>query len=50
MAAKVVCAWCGADMGTTEAEGTSHGICKSCLAAEIAKLKTKGSRRGILPA
>lgn len=30
---KVVCAWCGADLGTNDGlgqTGTSHGICKAC--------------------
>ncbi len=38
MAGKIVCAWCSVDMGPTEAEGTSHGICQSCYDAEIARL------------
>jgi hypothetical protein len=30
---KVVCTWCGCDMGEKEGKGvsgTSHGICKEC--------------------
>jgi len=31
---KIVCAWCGKDMGEKEGqgiEGISHSICKDCL-------------------
>lgn len=41
---KVVCAWCGADMGTKDGKGTwgvSHGICKKCAKAELAKVPKK---------
>ena len=37
---KIVCAWCGKDMGEKDGkgvEGVSHSICKRCLA----KLTTK---------
>lgn len=27
-----VCAWCQCDLGPTEAEGTSHGMCDRCSA------------------
>jgi len=44
---KVVCAWCGADLGTKDGHGstgTTHGICKDCAKKETAKLP-KESRR-----
>lgn len=31
---KIVCAWCGKDMGEKDGEGVegvSHGICEDCL-------------------
>ena len=31
---KIVCAWCGKDMGEKDGEGiegTSHSICQNCL-------------------
>ncbi len=36
---KVVCAWCGKDLGEKDGQGTegiSHGICKDCLAKQLA--------------
>ncbi len=38
---KVVCAWCGADMGTKNGKGqtgTTHSICPECVDKEWAKL------------
>ena len=35
---KVVCAWCGADMGEKDGEGEegiSHGMCDKCYAKEM---------------
>ena len=38
---KVVCAWCGVDMGTKDGQGqtgTTHGMCRKCAKKELAKL------------
>ena len=37
---KRVCAWCGKTMGETNGggKGITHGICQSCMDAELAKL------------
>ena len=43
---KIVCAWCGKDMGEKDgkgAKGISHGICQECLAKVIAKMESKSS-------
>ncbi len=35
---KVICAWCGKDMGEKDGEGVegvSHGICPACLTEVI---------------
>ena len=43
---KVVCSYCGVDMGEKDGEGiegTSHSICKTCLNKEIAE--PEGKRR-----
>lgn len=35
---KIVCAWCGKDMGTKDGkgvEGITHGICPECLIKQI---------------
>ena len=42
MSIKIICAWCGKDLGTKEGEsgGTiSHGICPECVRAEIMKIQ-----------
>lgn len=44
---KVVCAWCGADLGTKDGKGTegvTHGICKKCAKKELAKVPKKPAR------
>lgn len=41
MTMKIICAWCGQDMGTKDGqgvEGDSHGICDDCLEAQLALL------------
>ena len=41
---KIVCAWCGKDMGEKDSkskEGISHSICKECLAKMQAKKRIK---------
>ena len=43
---KIVCAWCGKDMGEKDgkgAEGVSHGICRECFAKLMAKVESKSS-------
>ena len=43
---KIVCAWCGKDMGKKDGKGVkgiSHGICQECLAKVIAKMESKSS-------
>ena len=35
---KVVCAWCGEDMGTKDGEGVSHSICDTCYGTIQAEL------------
>jgi len=43
---KVVCAWCGKDLGYKDDKGqtgTSHGICKECKEGLSAKKTKKGS-------
>jgi len=36
---RVICAWCGAALGeAVGCSGDSHGICKECMARELAKL------------
>jgi len=44
----VICAWCGADLG--EAVGCSddsHGICKACMARELAKLDEEARKHEV---
>jgi len=39
---KIVCAWCGKDMGEKDGqgvEGTSHSICPNCLAQFLSEEK-----------
>jgi len=43
---KVICSWCGKDMGTKQVEyiaepkyDTTHSICEECLKKEVASLK-----------
>ncbi len=37
---KVVCAWCGKDLGTKKGiNGTSHGMCKECYDEEMEKME-----------
>ena len=46
---KIVCAWCGKDMGEKEArgaEGVTHSICKECLAKLMTKVESKSSTVG----
>lgn len=43
---KIVCAWCGKDIGEIDGkgvEGVSHGLCLECLA----KLKVKNGENGM---
>ncbi len=43
---KIVCAWCGKDMGEKNGkgvEGISHSICQECLARLTAKVESKSS-------
>lgn len=44
---RLICAWCDADLG--EAVGcsdNSHGICKLCIAKELAKLEGGDNEQG----
>ena len=46
---KIVCAWCGKDMGEKDGEGIegiSHGICEECLTQLEEKAENKISPRG----
>jgi len=46
---KIVCAWCGLDMGEKDGEGQagiSHGMCPECLA--IMKLQIKAEQERTL--
>ena len=46
---KIVCAWCGKDMGEKDGEGIegiSHSICEECLSKLEAKVENKISRKG----
>lgn len=46
---KIVCAWCGKDMGEKDSEGVngvSHSICQECLAKLTEKEKSKTSTGG----
>ena len=46
---KIVCAWCGKDMGENEArgvEGVTNRICKECLAKLMTKVESKSSTVG----
>ena len=41
---KIVCAWCGKDMGEKDGksvEGVSHSICKECLAKLMTRVESK---------
>ena len=41
---KIVCAWCGKDMGEKDGkgvEGVSHGLCNECLVKLMAEVKNK---------
>ena len=41
---RVICAWCGKDLGTKDGEGTSgisHGICKECADRMLARIKRR---------
>jgi len=43
---KIVCAWCGKDMGEKNGkgvEGISHSICRQCLAKFMAKVESKST-------
>ena len=45
---KIVCAWCGKDMGEKNGkgmEGISHSICEKCLVKLTAKVESKSSIR-----
>lgn len=35
---RVLCAWCGADLGPTSTAKDSHGICAACEAREFPEL------------
>lgn len=44
---KIVCAWCGADMGKKECSGidsglVSHSICERCFSESMAELDRQG--------
>ena len=46
---KIVCAWCGKDMGEKDGkgiEGISHSICPKCLVKLLVKVESKSSTRG----
>ena len=46
---KIVCAWCGKDMGEKEGEGVegvSHGVCNPCLDKLQAKTENGISANG----
>ncbi len=41
---KIVCAWCGKDMGERDsegAEGVSHGMCAECLDEVAGRVKDR---------
>lgn len=41
---KIVCAWCGKDMGEKDGDGVdgvSHGLCQRCLAKLLAKVRNR---------
>ena len=43
---KIVCAWCGKEMGEKNGKGVggvSHSICQECLAKLIARVESKSS-------
>ena len=47
---KIVCAWCGADMGEKECSGpdnglVSHSICEQCRMEAMAELEGQGADR-----
>ncbi len=45
---KIVCAWCGKDMGEKDGrgvEGVTHGQCKQCFTKFMAKLESNTSAR-----
>ena len=45
---KVVCAWCGRDLGKKDGEGVkgvSHGVCEKCLAEQETKAKNGNKLR-----
>ena len=49
---KIVCAWCGRDIGEKDGkgvEGISHGVCKECFDRLGAKVGKRGKRRGAEP-
>ena len=42
MPIKIICAWCGKDLGTKEGETespVSHSICEECVQAEMEKIR-----------
>ena len=46
---KIVCAWCGKEMGEKNGkgiEGISHSICRECLAKLLAKMESKNGTGG----
>lgn len=45
---KVVCAWCGLDMGEVDGrgvDGTTHSICEACKVKTLADLEGDEHRR-----
>jgi len=45
---KLVCSWCGALIEEGEAtmiQGTSHGICKDCLAVTMAEMDAEDAAK-----
>ena len=44
---RLVCAWCGQDLGPAGTVETSHGICERCAREQFGKyLKSKEERDG----
>lgn len=47
---KTVCAWCGKHLeGPEDAAEVSHGICKECLAHEMAEVAMEEEESDVLP-
>jgi len=35
---RIICSWCGRDLGPYDGEGDTHGICGDCLKKELEKI------------